>query len=86
MIRYSSNASMFASTDLEAIVWARVSKEVKMNNMLHHTACINCLAVAILDIVSTIATGLTSILEDKDVLKGWVMLQGKMRSMKKTGL
>ena len=76
----------FLSTDLEAIVWACVSKKVKMNNMLHHTSCINCLVVAILDIVSTIATGLISILEDKDALKGWVMLQGRIRLKKKTGL
>ncbi|KAL2324208.1 hypothetical protein Fmac_023266 [Flemingia macrophylla] len=45
-IRYSPDFSMFASADLnrEAVVWDRVSKEVKVNNMLFNTARINCLA------------------------------------------
>ncbi|XP_050231429.1 actin-interacting protein 1-2-like [Mercurialis annua] len=46
VIRYSPDVSMFASADLnrEAVVWDRASKEVKLNNMLYHTARINCLA------------------------------------------
>ncbi|KAK7280350.1 hypothetical protein RJT34_25413 [Clitoria ternatea] len=46
VIRYSPDVSMFASGDLnrEAVVWDRVSKEVKLNNMLFHTARINCLS------------------------------------------
>ncbi|KAJ1397350.1 WD40/YVTN repeat-like-containing domain superfamily [Sesbania bispinosa] len=46
VIRYSPDVSMFASADLnrEATVWDRVSREVKLNNMLFHTARINCLA------------------------------------------
>ncbi|XVF02822.1 hypothetical protein REPUB_Repub04eG0207400 [Reevesia pubescens] len=46
VIRYSPDVSMFASADLnrEAVVWDHVSKEVKLNNMLYHTASINCLA------------------------------------------
>ncbi|KAJ4961455.1 hypothetical protein NE237_021365 [Protea cynaroides] len=46
VIRYSPDASMFASGDLnrEAVVWDRVSREVKLKNMLFHTARINCLA------------------------------------------
>ncbi|PIA63699.1 hypothetical protein AQUCO_00201209v1 [Aquilegia coerulea] len=46
VIRYSPDASMFASADLnrEAVVWDRVSREVKLKNMLYHTARINCLA------------------------------------------
>ncbi|XP_031259365.1 actin-interacting protein 1-2-like [Pistacia vera] len=46
VIRYSPDLSMFASGDLnrEAIVWDRVSREVKLKNMLYHTARINCLA------------------------------------------
>ncbi|OAY29213.1 actin-interacting protein 1-2 [Manihot esculenta] len=46
VIRYSPDFSMFASGDLnrEAVVWDRVSKEVKLNNMLYNTARINCLA------------------------------------------
>ncbi|XP_020225533.1 actin-interacting protein 1-2 isoform X1 [Cajanus cajan] len=45
-IRYSPDVSMFASADMnrEAVVWDRVSKEVKVNNMLFNTARINCLA------------------------------------------
>ncbi|MCO5558677.1 hypothetical protein L7F22_012263 [Adiantum nelumboides] len=45
-IRYSPNGSMFASGDAnrEAFVWDRVSHEVKMKNMLYHTARITCLA------------------------------------------
>ncbi|KAJ0048457.1 hypothetical protein Pint_17007 [Pistacia integerrima] len=46
VIRYSPDLSMFASGDLnrEAIVWDCVSREVKLKNMLYHTARINCLA------------------------------------------
>ncbi|KDP26225.1 hypothetical protein JCGZ_22471 [Jatropha curcas] len=46
VIRYSPDVSMFASGDLnrEAVVWDRSSKEIKLNNMLYHTARINCLA------------------------------------------
>ncbi|KAL5722028.1 Actin-interacting protein 1-2 [Ranunculus cassubicifolius] len=46
VIRYSPDASMIASGDLnrEAVVWDRVSREVKVKNMLYHTARINCLA------------------------------------------
>lgn len=46
VIRYSPDVSMFASGDVnrEAIVWDRVSREVKLKNMLYHTARINCLA------------------------------------------
>ncbi|KAI9088638.1 hypothetical protein K1719_029752 [Acacia pycnantha] len=46
VIRYSADVTMFASADLnrEAVVWDRDSKEVKLNNMLFHTARINCLA------------------------------------------
>ncbi|XP_028790955.1 actin-interacting protein 1-2 [Neltuma alba] len=46
VIRYSPNVTMFASADLnrEAVVWDRDSKEVKLNNMLFHSARINCLA------------------------------------------
>ncbi|GLT37429.1 hypothetical protein SLA2020_299350 [Shorea laevis] len=46
VIRYSPDFSMFASSDVnrEAIVWDRLSHEVKLKNMLHHTARINCLA------------------------------------------
>ncbi|OMO97219.1 hypothetical protein CCACVL1_04629 [Corchorus capsularis] len=46
VIRYSPDLSMFASGDVnrEAIVWGRVSREVKLKNMLYHTARINCLA------------------------------------------
>ncbi|KAF6138921.1 hypothetical protein GIB67_025650 [Kingdonia uniflora] len=46
VIRYSPDASMFVSGDLnrEAVVWDRVSKAVKLNNMLYHSARINCLA------------------------------------------
>lgn len=46
VIRYSPDLSMFASGDAnrEAIVWDRVSREVKLKNMLYHTARINCLA------------------------------------------
>ncbi|KAI4313809.1 hypothetical protein L6164_026759 [Bauhinia variegata] len=45
VIRYSPDVSSFASADLnrEAVVWDRVSREVKLNNMLFHTARINCL-------------------------------------------
>ncbi|KAM7271912.1 hypothetical protein ACFE04_031126 [Oxalis oulophora] len=46
VIKYSPDVSMFASADKnrEAVVWDRTSKEVKLNNMLFHTARINCLA------------------------------------------
>lgn len=46
VIRYSPDFSMFASGDAnrEAIVWDRVSREVKLKNMLYHSARINCLA------------------------------------------
>ncbi|XP_038994147.1 actin-interacting protein 1-2-like [Hibiscus syriacus] len=46
VLQYSPDFSMFASADLnrEAVVWDRTSKEVKLNNMLFHTARINCLA------------------------------------------
>ncbi|KAA8541323.1 hypothetical protein F0562_025286 [Nyssa sinensis] len=47
VIRYSPDVSMFASGDVnrEAVVWDRVSQEVKLKNMLYHTARINCLAL-----------------------------------------
>ncbi|XP_068657422.1 actin-interacting protein 1-2-like [Aristolochia californica] len=46
VICYSPDSSMIASTDVnrEAVVWDRISKEVKLKNMLYHTARINCLA------------------------------------------
>lgn len=46
VIRYSPDVSMFASGDSnrEAVVWDRSTREVKLNNMLYHTARINCLA------------------------------------------
>ncbi|XP_057531151.1 actin-interacting protein 1-1-like [Amaranthus tricolor] len=46
VIRYSPDVSMFASGDAnrEAVVWDRSTKQVKLNNMLYHTARINCLA------------------------------------------
>ncbi|KAJ8437839.1 hypothetical protein Cgig2_000393 [Carnegiea gigantea] len=46
VIRYSPDVSMFASGDAnrEAAVWDRSTREVKLNNMLYHTARINCLA------------------------------------------
>ncbi|XP_010243809.1 PREDICTED: actin-interacting protein 1-2-like [Nelumbo nucifera] len=46
VICYSPDVSMFASGDSnrEAVVWDRVSREVKLKNMLYHTARINCLA------------------------------------------
>ncbi|XP_048230804.1 actin-interacting protein 1-2 [Ricinus communis] len=46
VIGYSPDLSMFASADRnrEAVVWDRASKEIKLNNMLYHTARINCLA------------------------------------------
>ncbi|CAA6665385.1 unnamed protein product [Spirodela intermedia] len=45
-IRYSPDGSSFASADAnrEAVVWDCVSLEVKLKNMLYHTARINCLA------------------------------------------
>lgn len=46
VIRYSPDVSMFASGDVnrEAVVWDRASRELKLKNMLYHTARINCLA------------------------------------------
>lgn len=46
VIRYSPDFSMFASGDVnrEAVVWDRASRDVKLKNMLYHTARINCLA------------------------------------------
>ncbi|ERN06963.1 actin-interacting protein 1-2 [Amborella trichopoda] len=46
VIRFSPDGSMFASGDLnrEAFVWDCVSREVKLKNMLYHTARINCIA------------------------------------------
>ncbi|XP_020251813.1 actin-interacting protein 1-2-like [Asparagus officinalis] len=46
VISYSPDLSMFASADAnrEAVVWDRASREVKLKNMLYHTARINCLA------------------------------------------
>lgn len=46
VIHYSPDVSMFASADSnrEATVWDRVSHEVKVKNMLYHTARVNCLA------------------------------------------
>ncbi|WOL02858.1 actin-interacting protein 1-2 [Canna indica] len=45
-ICYSPDASMFTSADAnrEAVVWDRSSREVKLKNMLYHTARINCVA------------------------------------------
>ncbi|GJN37607.1 hypothetical protein PR202_gb26581 [Eleusine coracana subsp. coracana] len=45
-IHYSPDVSMFASADAnrEAVVWDRANREVKLKNMLYHTARINCLA------------------------------------------
>lgn len=45
-IRFSPDGSMFASGDAnrEAVVWDGVSHEVKLKNMLYHTARITCLA------------------------------------------
>eukprot|EP00250_Pteridium_aquilinum_P019176 c24332_g1_i1 orf=148-1977(-) len=45
-IRFSPDGSMFASGDAnrEAVVWDRVSHEIKLKNMLYHTARITCLA------------------------------------------
>lgn len=46
VIRYSPDVSMFASGDVnrEAVVWDCASRELKLKNMLYHTARINCLA------------------------------------------
>ncbi|GER38618.1 WD-repeat protein [Striga asiatica] len=46
VIRYSPDVSMFASADAnrEAVVWDAASREIKLKNMLYHTARINCLA------------------------------------------
>uniref|UniRef100_A0A0A9AMF5 Uncharacterized protein n=1 Tax=Arundo donax TaxID=35708 RepID=A0A0A9AMF5_ARUDO len=45
-IHYSPDVSMFASADAnrEAVVWDQATREVKLKNMLFHTARINCLA------------------------------------------
>ncbi|KAL6497157.1 Actin-interacting protein 1-2 [Orobanche gracilis] len=45
-IQYCPDISMFASADAnrEAVVWDSASREVKLKNMLYHTARINCLA------------------------------------------
>lgn len=47
-VRYSPDGALLASGDQkpEAVVWDRSSREVKMKNMLYHTARINCLAWA----------------------------------------
>ncbi|XP_010036941.2 actin-interacting protein 1-2 [Eucalyptus grandis] len=57
VIHYSPDLSMFASGDLnrEAVVWDRSSREVRLKNMLYHTARINCLAWS--PDSSTVATG-----------------------------
>lgn len=46
VIHYSPDVSMFASGDVnrEATVWDCATREVKLKNMLYHTARINCLA------------------------------------------
>ncbi|KAJ3694401.1 hypothetical protein LUZ60_009881 [Juncus effusus] len=46
VVKYSPDGAMFASADTnrEAVVWDRVTREVKLKNMLYHTARINCLA------------------------------------------
>lgn len=46
VIRYSPDVSMFASADAnrEAVVWDLSTREVKLNNMLYHSARVNCLA------------------------------------------
>ncbi|CAL0312378.1 unnamed protein product [Lupinus luteus] len=45
-IHYSPDVSMFASGDAnrEVIVWDRATREVKLKNMLYHTARVNSLA------------------------------------------
>ncbi|VAH56216.1 unnamed protein product [Triticum turgidum subsp. durum] len=45
-IHYSPDVSMFCSADSnrEAVAWDRATREVKLKNMLFHTARINCLA------------------------------------------
>lgn len=45
-IHYSPDVSMFASADAnrEAVAWDRATREIKLKNMLFHTARINCLA------------------------------------------
>ncbi|CAM8918683.1 unnamed protein product [Rhodiola kirilowii] len=45
-IRYSPDLSMFVSADVnrEAVVWDTVTREVKLKNLLYHTARINCVA------------------------------------------
>eukprot|EP00897_Mesotaenium_endlicherianum_P002964 jgi/Mesen1/2696/ME000167S01838 len=48
IVRYSPDGSMIASGDQkpEAVLWDRSSREVKVKNMLYHTARITCLAWA----------------------------------------
>uniref|UniRef100_A0A453DSJ8 66 kDa stress protein n=1 Tax=Aegilops tauschii subsp. strangulata TaxID=200361 RepID=A0A453DSJ8_AEGTS len=45
-IHYSPDVSMFCSADSnrEAVAWDRATREVKLKNMLFHTARVNCLA------------------------------------------
>eukprot|EP00475_Leptophrys_vorax_P037298 TRINITY_DN64097_c0_g1_i1.p1 TRINITY_DN64097_c0_g1~~TRINITY_DN64097_c0_g1_i1.p1 ORF type:complete len:618 (+),score=23.04 TRINITY_DN64097_c0_g1_i1:143-1996(+) len=45
-IRYSPDGSMIASGDQnrEAVVWDAVTREVKMKNLVYHTARVSCLA------------------------------------------
>ncbi|XP_037411040.1 actin-interacting protein 1-2-like [Triticum dicoccoides] len=45
-IHYSPDVSMFCSADSnrEAVAWDRATREVKVKNMLFHTARVNCLA------------------------------------------
>ncbi|XP_047941503.1 actin-interacting protein 1-2 isoform X2 [Salvia hispanica] len=46
VIHYSPDISMFASADSnrEVVVWDRATHEIKLKNMLYHTARVNCLA------------------------------------------
>ncbi|XP_042000401.1 actin-interacting protein 1-2-like [Salvia splendens] len=46
VIHYSPDISMFASADSnrEVAVWDRATHEIKLKNMLYHTARVNCLA------------------------------------------
>lgn len=57
VVRYSPDGTLIASGDQkpEAVVWDRASREVKMRNMLYHTARISCLAWA--PNSQTVATG-----------------------------
>jgi WD40 repeat protein len=45
-IHYSPDVSMFASADTnrEAVAWDRATREIKLKNMLFHTARVNSLA------------------------------------------